>query len=123
MLNRKFIALILLFVMLFLLASCASQKSAIKDFGEMTPKERVTWMWSVYNSQADNYKLQVKRTNLTVAEIEILNKKKAALTDAWLAINAYDTVVVSGIDPTLENEQKALAAIDALTAIVMPLTQ
>ena len=121
--NRTIFVFALLVALLFVLASCANQKSAIKDFGEMTPKEKVTWMWSVYNSQADNYKLQVKRTNLTATEIDILKKKKAALTDAWVAINAYDTMVVSGIDPTLENEQKAMLAIDALTSIVMPLTQ
>lgn len=93
-------------MLVLILMSCAGLQRSVQDFNTLTPKQKVTWMFGVYNSQAGDYKFKATFMDLTEEEKTILREKKKILEEVWPLIEAYDIVVVSGGVPEAMKEQK-----------------
>lgn len=98
----------------------AGKGEAIKPLSEMTPKEKATWMMSVYSAQAEDYKRMVKRPDLTNDQKAILRNKKAVAKKLWPLINSYRTYVNAGAVPTQEVEGEIIGLINDLTVLILP---
>ena len=98
----------------------AGKGEGIKPLSEMTPKEKATWMMSIYSSQAEDYKRMVKRPDLTNEQKAILRNKKDVAKQVWPLINTYRTYVNSGAVPTREVEEQIFKLINDLTVLVLP---
>jgi len=111
---------ILALVMSFGCIPQAGKGQGIKPLSEMTPKEKATWMMSVYNSQAEDYKAMVKRPDLTNEHKAILRNKKAIAKKVWPLINTYRTYINAGAVPTREVEEEIIGLINDLTVLILP---
>ena len=123
--KREFCILALLCFFIVLIASfgCipqAGKGQGIKPLSEMTPKEKVTWMMSVYSAQAEDYKRMVKRPDLTNEQKAMLRNKKDVAKKVWPLINTYRTYVNAGAVPTREVEDEIIGLINDLTVLVLP---
>jgi len=123
--RRNLLIVVLLFFILVLAISfgCipqAGKGQEIKSLSEMTPKEKVTWMMSVYSAQAEDYKRMVKRPDLTNAQKAILRNKKDVAKKVWPLINTYRTYVNAGAVPTREVEEEIIGLINDLTVLILP---
>lgn len=111
MYNRKLIAVLL--VMIFAFIGCAMQGA--KPITEMTPKERVTWMYGVYNSQYEDYKsLAANPDALSDAQKEVMREKKKVLTKVYPMIKLYDGYVTNGAIPDREVEANIVSLLNQL---------
>lgn len=119
MVQRKGMFVFVVILMIFLFSCVPGQKSDLKSISDMTPKERVTWMLSVYNSQTRDYKAMVAKTDLTNEQKEVLRKKKAIMIQVYPMINTYTTYVDSGAVPTKEVEDQIIDLINDLTGLVL----
>lgn len=121
--NLMIVVFLSLALMLAVSFSCipqAGKGQGIKPLSEMTPKEKATWMMSVYSAQAEDYKRMVKRPDLTNAQKAILRNKKDVAKKVWPLINTYRTYVNSGAVPTREVEDEIIGLINDLTVLVLP---
>jgi len=119
-----FFVLVILFVSL--LAGCPMQQA--KSVQDMTPKERVTWMLGVYNSQYSDYMTVTGHTRgadggwtktsapqLSDGQREVLRQKKQALQKVYPLIKAYDGYVSSGVTPSRAMEDEIVGILNSLT--------
>lgn len=121
--NLMIVVFLCLAVMLAISFSCipqAGKGQGIKPLSEMTPKEKATWMMSVYSAQAEDYKRMVKRSDLTNAQKAILRNKKDVAKRVWPLINTYRTYVNAGAVPTREVEDEIIGLINDLTVLILP---
>lgn len=84
----------------------------------MEPKERVTWMLSIYNAQYEDYKTQAARTDLTEAQKEILREKKKVLTKVYPLIETYAEYVNVGTVPSQELETLIVSNLETLLKLL-----
>lgn len=80
----------------------------------MTPKEKATWMLSIYNAQYDDYLVQAARTDLTEEEKKILRSKKEIMTEVYPAIELYAGYANSGVLPGDELETLIISRLNQL---------
>ena len=121
--NLLMIALLCFTLVLVIAFGCipqAGKGQGIKLLSEMEPKEKATWMLSVYNSQAKDYKRMVQRPDLTNDQKAMLRNKKDIAKKLWPLINTYRTYVNSGAVPTREVEDQIVGLINDLTVLVLP---
>ena len=85
-----------------------------KTLQEMSPKEKATWMMSIYNSQYDDYQLQVVRTDLTETERKVLRYKKEVFSEVFPAIELYAGYANSGVIPGDELETLIISRLNQL---------
>lgn len=116
--NRSFVAVILLLVVALLAWGCIPQNVKVKSISEMTPKEKATWMLSVYNKQFDDTMAMAQRTDLTEQQKEIVRKKKKILVEVKPYIKTYTTFVDAGGVPAQETEDKIIELLNDLVAQV-----
>ena len=102
--NRKRLTIITLTLCVAFLMSCTMNIKP-KSFFDMNPKEKLAYMYQIYNSQWDDYMSMSKMTNLTDSQKEVMRKKKGILTTVEPLISTYDGMVQAGT-PTSEQEQK-----------------
>jgi hypothetical protein len=82
-----------------MLTACTVMQSlgiVIKPYSEMTPKEKMVFLYSSYNKQYDDYKVQVVKPNLTNIDKNVLRGKKEILTKVYPFIQAADLALVEG---------------------------
>ncbi|MBU2249207.1 MAG: hypothetical protein KKD77_20840 [Gammaproteobacteria bacterium] len=94
--KRKFY-LPILFVLLFVLVSCNG--SGLKPISEMTAAEFSVYVHSVYNSQYDQYMVDVKQPNLSEDQKSILKIKKTVLTEMYDPMMLFTSYVKTGVIP------------------------
>jgi hypothetical protein len=109
--------LIWLFVIAFLHQGCAT---GAKPFDELTPKEKLAYMYQVYNAQHEDYMAMAAMPNLTEAQKEILRKKKPILNSLQTLIPAYDQQVRLGA-PSAQSEQQIYNMLNQLQGYVIQL--
>lgn len=81
-----------------LLASCAWFQERVKEFQDMSPKEKSLWMMSIYNSTYAAYEAKAADPeSLTEADKEVMRATKAVLKKAWPLIKSYNSMVNSGV--------------------------
>ena len=103
-----------LLIVLFMLAGCALFGNNAKQFQDMSPKEKATFFFKVYNGQYDNYQIQTSKPDLTEVQKRVLRKKRDALTKMDALITAFDIIVNAGAVPLPQDEKKILDIIDLL---------
>lgn len=105
----------------------ACPMSQTKSYQEMTPKERGTWMLSMYNSQYEDYMMTTGYTKnfqgewektsspeLTESQKEVLRDKKKLLTEVYPAIKVYVGYAESGVIPDADLETMIVSKINQL---------
>ena len=72
-----------------------------------TPKEKLAYMYQVYNAQHEDYMIMSGNPNLTEAQKDILRAKRPILETLQKLIPAYDMQIQLG-SPTVEQEQEII---------------
>lgn len=104
--NRKRLTIITVILCVAFLVSCATVNvNKPKQFWDMTSKEKLAYMYQIYNSQYDDYKSMAAMPNLTEAQKTMLRTKKDVLTKVEPLISTYDGMVQAGT-PTKAQEQQ-----------------
>jgi len=98
---KRPIALLLLTVLVIVMA-CAS---TVQSPTETTPREKLTYMYQIYNAQHEDYMVMSGNPNLTGSQKDMLRAKKPILETLQTLIPAYDMQVQLG-SPTIEQEQE-----------------
>ncbi|MGD9156814.1 MAG: hypothetical protein PVG39_00270 [Desulfobacteraceae bacterium] len=126
--RKQFIMLLVMFITMVFLFGCPMMPTGAKSVSQMTPKEKVTWMYGVYNSQYADYQSMTghiwddtsetwKKTSsptLSEDQKEILRKRKEILTRVYPIIKLYDSMLNSGAVPDRETEQKIIDLLNGL---------
>jgi len=102
----KFIGIILALFMLAVLASCT------KNIG-VTPVDELTYMYSFYNAQHEDYMSMAANPNTTEAQKKIMRKKKPILDSLGVLIPAFDKSLQGG-SATLIQKQKIYDLLNSL---------
>lgn len=114
--NRsKFIILFLLIPVLFVWG-CAAQN--IKSYAEMTPEEKLVYMYQIYNAQHEDYMNMAANPFISEEQKEVLRTKKTILESLQILIPAYDQSVQLG-SPTLAQEQQIYNLLNQLQGMVV----
>jgi hypothetical protein len=101
--RKKFTILSLLLILLLVLSACTAKNAP--SWSEMTPKQKLAYMYQVYNAQHEDYMAMAANPNLTDGQKRVLRSKKPILQSLQLLIPAYDQGVQLG-NPTFEQEQQ-----------------
>ena len=109
--------LLWLFIVALLTQGCAT---GAKPFSEQTPKEKLAYMYQIYNAQHEDYMIQAANPNLTEAQKIILRKKKPILVTLQTLIPAYDQQVRLGA-PSVGKEQEIYNLLTTLQGYVIQL--
>lgn len=99
---RKVYSLIGILVVLSLVFSCTAKNV---PFSELTPKEKLAYMYQIYNAQHEDYMIMAANPNLTEAQKQVLRTKKPILESLQAMIPLYDQSVQTGA-PSHESEQQ-----------------
>ena len=112
--RRLLVVLLLLAVLPVFLFGCPAVQGS-KPISQMTPKEKVTWMMGVYNSQYKDYQIQAAQAEkLTPEAKDLLKKKKGALEKVYPLIKMYDGYVQTGALPDTEVEASIISLLNSL---------
>ena len=122
--KRIFVLLLFGFVMIGL-TGCPSMGG--KSFDQMSPKEKVIQMYSIYNSQYNDYMSmmgyikgatgeweQISTPSLTDEQREILRFRKKILTKVYPLIKLYDTQSQGGAGVSRETEAEIMRLLNQL---------
>ena len=111
--KSKFLIVILIFVFV---AGCSAMTGGgdLKSWGEMSTKEKATFLMSVYNKQYDSYMQLYAKDNRTEADNKYLRDKKVALEIVYPYIDTYAQYADTGTIPPATVEQAALEAVNKL---------
>ena|SRR3972149_4120029 len=106
-LRSKSVVMILVIVVCMSLVGCAALQSigiTGKPYSQMTPKEKMAFVYKSYNKAYEDYKIQAVRTNLTEPEKVVLRDKKKVLTQVRPIIDSLDLALIEGkpFDPAIE---------------------
>ena len=111
--RKKLIPLFLSVILLASLMGCAGVPT-IPDPTKMTPKQFSAYAMATYNTQYEDYKLEVAKPNLTEEQKKILRQKKVILTTAYPLIQTFDLAVVEGKPIDLALQTRILDLISQL---------
>lgn len=106
-----------LMIVAFFFQGCAT---GAKPYNELTPKEKLAYMYQVYNAQHEDYMAMAANPNLTEEQKVILRKKKPILVSLQSLIPAYDQQVRLGA-PSAESEQQIYNLLNQLQGYVIQL--
>lgn len=116
MLRKRFTVLSLLLVLILVLSGCMAKGA--KPYSEMTPMEKLGYMYQVYNAQHEDYMIMARNPNLTEGQKEVLRAKKPILNTLQMLIPAYDQSVQLG-NPTIAQEQQIYNLLTQLQTMVV----
>ena len=97
-------------LILLLAVSCTALGLQVKPYSEMSPKEKMTLFFKVYNAQYSDYKVMAASSTLTDVQRVTMRNKKAILIRVYTIIQALDMMVIEGkpLNPGLEAEAVSL---------------
>jgi len=84
---------------IFMLMGCAVLQSlgvTVKPYSEMTPKEKITFLFKTYNKQYDDYLIQAAKPTLTETERVVLRTRKKIMVEVYPLIGILDGALVEG---------------------------
>lgn len=114
-----------------LCVGCAQLAGTTKPVSEMTPKEKLTYVEGIYNSQYAEYQrtagyvlvddkwVLTYEPELSDAKREVMRKKKKMLTDLYPMIQTFRSYVMAGGLPPAQQEQVLFELLDQLTAMAV----
>jgi hypothetical protein len=111
--RKVYIPIVLLVILCF---ACTANMS-LKPWSEQTPKDRLVWMLGIYNAQDRDYRAMAAMPNLTPAQKQVLQSKKAIMTQVYPLIDAYRATVEKGGVPSAQTEQAILNLLNQLTTV------
>jgi hypothetical protein len=114
---RKRLSVVTLILCILLLVACAPKTVEIKSFYELTPKEKLTYMYQIYNAQHEDYMAMSKLPSLTEGQKKMMRLKKPTLDKLKLLIPMYDTSVQQGT-PSRTDEQEIYDMLNSLQSLV-----
>jgi hypothetical protein len=76
-----------------------------KPYSEMTPNEKLTYMYQIYNAQHEDYMVMAANPNLTEDQKKVLRAKKPILTTLQTSIPLYDQSVQTGAPDHAQEQQ------------------
>lgn len=116
----------MLVIVLMTIAVCGCATGG-KSFNEMSPKERVTYMYSVYNSQYADYMsmtghvldsgnnwVKTSDPELTSDQRSILKSRKEVLVKLYPLIRLYNAQAMSGKAVSRETERQIMDLLNQL---------
>lgn len=116
--NKKSKLLVILICLAFVFGCTMFQKKP-KSFNEMTPKEKVTFAYQIFNAQWEDYQAQAAHPEtLTEGQKEILRKKRPVLLRLKTLIPAMDNIVMAGGVPLPSQEQQIYKMLNDLLMVV-----
>ena len=116
--RKLLVVLLILMVGAFFIGCPTNQATTLKPLSEMTPKEKATWMYSVYNSQYKDYENQAAMGDqLTDASKKILVEKKKVLIKIWPMLKMYDGYIQTGAIPDREVEENIVNMLNQLLTL------
>ena len=113
--NRKFKFLLVLLAIVFMLA--CTQNLTVKSYYDMTSKEKLTYIYQIYNAQHEDYVSMSKMSTLTEGQKQIMRKKKPILENLQTLIPVYDSMVVQGT-PSASKEKEIYDLLNSLQSLV-----
>lgn len=113
--RKRFTIVPLILCVLFLLA--CTQNLVVKSYYDMTPKEKLTYIYQIYNVQHEDYVSMSKLTTLTEGQKQIMRKKKPILENLQKLIPIYDSAVVQGT-PSASKEKEIYDLLNSLQSLV-----
>ena len=119
--NFKLVPILL--VTIVLLTGCIASMMGVKDYGDMTPKEKAGFAMKLYNNAASEYVWMFNTRkkddgSFSDNDIKLLQKYWKVLDGSHKAIMKYDTWVKAGTVPTPEMEDELVAIIRTLTTLL-----
>ena len=114
--RKRFSVLYLLLVLILVLSGCTAKGT--KPYSEMTPNEKLGYMYQVYNAQHEDYMIMAGNPNLTEGQKEVLRAKKPILNTLQIMIPAYDQSAQLG-SPSVEQEQQIYNLLTQLQTMVV----
>lgn len=106
-----------LIILAFFFQGCAT---GAKPYSELTPREKLAYMYQIYNAQHEDYMMQAANPNLTEDQKIILRKKKPILVTLQSLIPAYDQQIRLGA-PSASQEQQIYNLLTQLQGYVIQL--
>ena len=92
MIKKKYIPILLfLFVV-----GCAAQQTA-KEFSELTPKQRATWLMENYNVEYAAYLIAVEKPVISEELNLLLQRKKTVMRSIFPMLRAYSASIKTGV--------------------------
>jgi len=91
-----------------------------KPFAELTSKEKLAYIYQIYNAQHEDYMRMAANPNLTESQKIVLRNKKPILVTLQTLIPAYDQQVQTG-SPTKVSEQQIYNLLTQLQGYVIQL--
>lgn len=104
-------------ILCVLLVACAIGEQDIKSFYDLTPNEKLTYMYQIYNAQHEDYVSMSKMVNLTEGQKKVMRIKKPILERLQVLIPVYDSMVQQGA-PSAGEEQQIYSLLNNLQSIV-----
>jgi len=109
--------LLWLLILAYFFQGCAT---GAKPYAELTPKEKLAYMYQIYNAQHEDYMIQAANPNLTETQKVVLRKKRPILVSLQSLIPAYDQQVRLGA-PSADKEQQIYNLLNQLQGYVIQL--
>lgn len=103
--------------LMVLMAFACTANMTMKPWSEQTPQDRLTWMLGIYNAQDRDYRAMAAMSNLTPAQVSVLQNKKKIMTQVYPLIDAYRITVNQGGTPDKNTEQMILNLLNQLTTV------
>ena len=116
MLRKRFTILCLLLVPILILSGCMAKGA--KSYSEMTPIEKLGYMYQIYNAQHEDYMIMARNPNLTEGQKEVLRAKKPILNTLQVMIPTYDQSVQLG-SASIAQEQQIYNLLTQLQTMVV----
>ena len=114
--RKRISILCLLLIPILVLSGCLAKGTT--PYSEMTPKQKLAYMYQVYNAQHEDYMIMARNPNLTEGQKEVLRAKKPILNTLQMMIPAYDQSVQLG-NPTVSQEQEIYNLLTQLQTMVV----
>lgn len=105
-------ALVYLLVGLY---GCASMGA--KSYADMGPKERATYVMSIYNDQYDLYLREAKIPDMTEEKKEVLRQKKTLMKELYPYVGLYSEYADQGEFAPADVEMALMAIMDKLLGL------
>jgi len=96
---NKSVKSILILFMVFSMVGCGGLQGAVKQFSEMTPKERATFVMSAWNANYRDAVAMSNMPNLTAEVAKTVRIKKQILTESKPLVDSYVRTIEGGGTP------------------------
>ena len=87
------------------------------SYKDMTPKERATYVMSIYNDQYELYMREAKIPDMSEEKKEVLREKKKLLTELYPYIGLYSEYAEQGVFAPADVEMAVMSVMDKLLGL------